>query len=153
MPWMDLTTMSEFQFVAELPGAPYKTVRSPHRTIRPDTQVLIDFAEALRSRPMIWATWPRPLSLNTARATSARIRDGFYRHLLPNEGFESTVRDAMIYVRYNPERVTDARTLAFREGYAAGHKRGINDLSGIIERAFQSARDEIRDRKDQVRDV
>ena len=43
--------MSEFQFVEVLPGAPYKTVKSPNRKIRPDTQVLIDYAEALRSRP------------------------------------------------------------------------------------------------------
>ena len=145
--------MSEFQFVEVLPGAPYKTVKSPNRKIRPDTQVLIDYAEALRSRPMTWAVWPRPVTFQTARSTSDRMRDGFYRHLLPNEGFESVVRDPLVYVRFNPDRVTDSRTLAFREGYAAGHKRGIQDLSGIIERAFMSAREEIREAKEQVRDV
>lgn len=143
--------MTDFDFVDELPGGPYRAVRSPNRNLRPETKLLFDFAQALRQRPMTWGKWPRIITSNTAASTCRRVRDGFYRQVLPNEGFESTVRDGELYVRFNPEKVTDARTLAFREGYSAGHKRGINDLSGIVERAFGLAREEIRQVKNEVK--
>ena len=105
-----------------------------------------DFADALRERPMNWALWPRKLT-NSSGITASRQRDGFYRQLLPHDGFETSSRNGQVYARYNPERDTDGRKLAFREGYAAGHKRGLDDLGGIIERAFTQARTELREAK------
>lgn len=144
-----VSVSSEFQFVDELPGLPFKSVRSPNRTLRPEAQQMLRFADALRERPMTWAVWPRPLT-TTSGTTASRQRDGFYRQLLPYDGFESSSRDGVLYVRYNPDSDTDGRSLAFREGYAAGHKRGVNDLSGIVERAFVQAREDIRQLKEDV---
>lgn len=136
-----------FQFVPDLPGREYQSVRSPNRRPRPEAQLLIDFAEALRARPMEWAVWPRKLTPGAAKVTTSRLREGFYRQLKPGGGFECAERDDQMYVRFNPSRVSDDRDLAFREGYAAGLKRGLFDLGGIIERAFQGARAELSEAK------
>lgn len=136
--------MSQFQFVDELPGAPYRPVRSPNRFIKPSAQLLIDFADALRAHPMTWAVWPRPLATpNTAGVTSKRIREGFYRAVRPGGGFEAAYREGVVYVRFNPDRVDDDRDLAFREGYEAGRKQTMKDLSGVVERTFRQARAEV----------
>ncbi|MCZ2111311.1 MAG: hypothetical protein LC118_17370 [Dehalococcoidia bacterium] len=142
--------MTEFAFVDELPGRPFQAVRSPWRRPRPEAKLLLEFAAALRDRPMTWAMWPREITTATATATTARVRDGFYRQLMPTHGFESVYREGVLYVRFNPERAIDGSVLAFRDGFAAGHKRALDDLGGIIERAFQSARAELRDAKGTV---
>ena len=138
--------MSEFQFVDELPDRPFNPTRSPNRELRPEAKQMLAYADALRARPMTWATWPRKLT-TASGTTASRQRDGFYRQLLPHDGFETSSRNGMVYARYNPERDTDGRKLAFRDGYEAGHKRGLDDLGGIIERAFQLARAELRGAK------
>jgi len=137
--------VSGFVFVDELPGRPYQAVRSPNRKVRPEAKLLEDFADALRARPMEWALWPRPLTKSSATATSQRVREGFFRQVRPGGGFECCWRVDKVFVRFNPDRVAGDSDLAFRQGFAAGRKRALGDLGGIVERAFQSARAELRD--------
>lgn len=141
---------SKFRFVDALPGKPFHRIKTPNRKPRAEAALLLEFAAALQKRPMTWAMWPREITTGTAVSTSSRVRDGFYRQLMPSHGFESAYREGVLYVRFNPERAIDGSVLAFRDGYAAGHKRALEDLGGIIERAFQSARAELRDAKGTV---
>lgn len=59
--------------------------------------------------------WPREITTATATATTARVRDGSYRQLMPTHGFESVYREGVLYVRFNPERAIDGSVLAFRD--------------------------------------
>lgn len=135
------------QFVDELPGPAYRSVRTPHlnRDRKPEAKMLLDFAAALKARPMTWAIWPKKITPASAGATASRVREGFYRSLKPEQGFEAASRDGVVYVRFNPDRVTgDPRETVFREGYDRGYEKGLEDLGLIIEKAFQYARREVR---------
>lgn len=135
---------TEYHFIDVLPGKPYVPApRSPHRNL-PKNAFLDDFAEALRQHTMTWAAWPRTLTVGGANSALSRVRDGFYRALRPGGGFEAVVREGTLYVRFNPAKVSDDRTAAFREGYEAGYRRGLESAGLVIERGFQHARAELR---------
>lgn len=80
----------EFEFVGELPFKAYQH-RVPGSLMR-------EFAQALRSRPGMWAKWPTSLHASTCGGYTTKIRNGAF--LAFREGFDATSRNGVLYVRY-----------------------------------------------------
>lgn len=88
--------MTAFEFVDNLPNGNEKFGNKPD-------PLIVEFAEALRSRPNSWAKYPRPTkSKGSIQALKWLINTGNDRAPKPfrGGGFEATARDGVMYVRY-----------------------------------------------------
>ncbi|MEV6219909.1 hypothetical protein [Nocardia sp. NPDC051833] len=80
----------KFQFVSTLPT----TIRS-----RKPSDLLSEYAAALRARQGQWAKWPRKVSQSSSYAITDNVRKGAYP-ALPAPGYEAATRNGVTYVRY-----------------------------------------------------
>lgn len=55
-------------------------------------------ADGLRANPGRWAKWPEVVSGSGVNSLAFRIRKGLVKALA--DGFQATVRDGILYVRY-----------------------------------------------------
>lgn len=82
--------MTKFKFISTLPT----TTRT-----RPASDLLTEFASALRARQGQWAVWPRKISRATAYTIASKVNKGSYS-ALPAPGYEAVTRNGVTYVRY-----------------------------------------------------
>jgi hypothetical protein len=84
--------MAKFKFT-ELPRATRHT-DGGHPLVR-------EFAAALQQKPGVWAVYPLPLSVNSARAYANSIKKGLATSPVAlREGFGAATRAGVLYVRY-----------------------------------------------------
>lgn len=86
--------MNDFKFVDELPSG---------HIGKPPDPLLQQFADALKTKPGIWAEWPKSSTPSTLTSLVTRINH-YWKPGCPIAfkagGFEARYRDGMLYVRY-----------------------------------------------------
>lgn len=82
--------MSDIELLADLP--PVKKTRG-----RPIDPAVIEFRQKLQEFPGMWAAYPRPISIHTARTLVGLINGGYHNVW---RGFEAASRDGICYIRW-----------------------------------------------------